>query len=207
MPDDIHVSSQELRAFVARVLRSVDLPDSDAEVVADSLVEADLRGVHSHGVIRLPGYVASLTANRINARPNVMVVRQEGGQAVMDGDDGMGQVAAAAATRRAIDLCGEHGVGTVTLRRSSHCGAMAYYAIQGLSRHMIGIATTNAGINMPPTGGREKLVGNNPVAIAVPTRRPWPMVLDMATSVAAGGKLDVAAAKGQPIPLGWAVDA
>lgn len=207
MADELTVPAPELRALVSRVLASADVPEADAAVVAESLVEADLRGVHSHGVIRLPGYVASLSSGKVKARPSVAIVHQEGGQALMDGDNGMGQVAAAAATRRAIDLCREHGVGTVALRRSNHCGAMAYYAVQGLPHRMIGIATTNAGINMPPTGGRTKLVGNNPVAIAVPTRREWPMVLDMATSVAAGGKLDVAATRGLTIPLGWAVDA
>lgn len=206
MADEIAVPAAELRAFVARALRSVDVPEADAGVVAESLVEADLRGVNSHGVIRLPGYVSSLLAGAVNARPSVAVVRQDGGQALMDGDNGMGQVAAVAATRLAIDLCRAHGIGAVALRRSNHCGAMAYYAVLGLRRHLIGIATTNAGINMPPAGGRTKLVGNNPVAIAVPTTRAWPMVLDMATSVAAGGKLDVAASRGQPIPLGWAVD-
>jgi len=94
----------------------------------------------------------------------------------------------------------------VSLRRSNHCGTMAYYAVRAIEHGLIGFATTNAGINMPPTGGARKLVGNNPFAMAVPTNREWPMVLDMATSVVAGGKLDVARSKGESIPLGWARD-
>lgn len=206
MADVVDIGVDDLLALASNVLVAVDLAKDDAHTVADSLVQADLRGVHSHGVMRLPGYVVALKSGKIHARPNIRVVQESGSQAVMDGDGGMGQVAASSANRLAMDLCKDHGIGTVALRNSNHCGAMAYYAIQGTARHMLGIATTNAGINMPPTGGRVKLVGNNPVAIAVPTRREWPMVLDMATSVAAGGKLDVMAAKGEPIPLGWALD-
>ncbi len=200
------VSTDVLRTWSTRLLEALDLPAEDALVVADSLVAADLRGVHSHGVMRLPTYARGLRDGTIKARPNVHDARQDGGQAVLDGDAAMGQVAAQAATTLAIALCEAHGVGTVAVRNSNHCGAMAYYAVQGLSRSMIGLTITNAGLNMFPTGGMEKLVGNNPIAIAVPTNRPWPLVLDMATSVAAGGKLDVAASKGVTIPLGWAVD-
>jgi LDH2 family malate/lactate/ureidoglycolate dehydrogenase len=130
-----------------------------------------------------------------------------GPRALVDGDGGMGQVAADRAMRLAVELAEEHGIGAVGLRNSRHCGAMAYWAIQALAADCIGFATTNAGLNMAPTGGRDRIVGNNPLAIAVPTNRPWPMVLDMATSVVAGGKLDVAAIRGQKIPLGWATDA
>ena len=201
------VQASSLQQFVHRVLSTSGLPDDDATIVAESLVEADLRGVHSHGVIRLPGYVTSIQQGAIAARPDIRVVKQTGGQAVIDGGGGMGQVAAMAATRKAIELAVSHGIGAVALRNSNHCGAMAYYVLRGLPLGLIGVATTNAGLNMAPTGGAKRLVGNNPIAIAVPTNRTWPMVLDMATSVAAGGKLDVAAAKGEPIPLGWAVDA
>ncbi len=206
MAETTLVGATALLSFVERALRSLGVPDDHAQTVAESLVEADLRGVQSHGVIRLPGYAASLRNGAIKAQPTVRVVTETDGQAVMDGYGGMGQVAVDAATRKAMALAQEHGIGAVALRNSNHCGAMAYFAIQGLAHDMLGIATTNAGINMTPTGGKNKLVGNNPIAIAVPTTRSWPMTLDMATSVAAGGKLDVAAAKGEPIPLGWAVD-
>ncbi|HEV8635752.1 MAG TPA: Ldh family oxidoreductase [Chloroflexota bacterium] len=201
------VDAGELRERVRRIFARLGLPEDDAAVVADHLVEADLRGVHSHGVIRVPSYVAGLKAGRINPRPQIRVVDDHGAQAVVDGDNGMGQLAAFRANDLAIERGREHGLAGVALRRSGHAGAMAYYPIRALRHGLIGFATTNAGINMPPTGGVQKLVGNNPFAIAVPTARDWPMVLDMATSVVAGGKLDVARAKGEPIPLGWARDA
>jgi LDH2 family malate/lactate/ureidoglycolate dehydrogenase len=125
----------------------------------------------------------------------------------MDAGRAMGQVGAHAAMSLAIERAGAHGVGVVGLRGSNHCGAMAYWAQMASAAGCVGLAITNAGINMAPTGGKDRLVGNNPLAIAVPTRRDWPMVLDMATSVAAGGKLDMAVIRNEPIPLGWALDA
>jgi LDH2 family malate/lactate/ureidoglycolate dehydrogenase len=108
--------------------------------------------------------------------------------------------------RLTLDRAASGGHGAVAVRNSSHCGAMAYFALQAVPERCIGFAATNAGINMMPTGGREKLVGNNPMAYAIPTGREAPFVLDMATSVVAGGKLDVARIRGEPIPLGWALD-
>src|SRR5205814_7007595 len=106
----------------------------------------------------------------------------------------------------AVEKAREEGIGAVGLRNSRHCGAMAYWAIQALAADCIGFATTNAGLNMAPTGGREKIVGNNPLAIAAPTNLSWPLVLDMATSVLAGGELDVAAIRGEKIPLDRSTD-
>jgi LDH2 family malate/lactate/ureidoglycolate dehydrogenase len=134
------------------------------------------------------------------------MVEAHGGQVVMDGDNGLGQVTALRANELAIQRGKEHGLAAVALRRSTHCGAMAYYAIRAREKGLVGLAITNAGMNMTPTGGTQKIIGNNPFAMAVPTTREWPMVLDMATSVVAGGKLDVARSKGESIPLGWARD-
>ncbi len=201
------VAAGELTERVARVFAKLGLPDEDARIVAEHLVEADLRGVHSHGVIRVPTYVEGVRAGRINPTPDIRVVEDHGGQVVMDGDNGFGQLAAYRANELAIERGKEHGMAAVALRRSTHCGAMAYYAIRARAAGLIGLAITNAGMNMTPTGGTGKIVGNNPFAMAVPTNREWPLVLDMATSVVAGGKLDVARSKGEPIPLGWARDA
>jgi LDH2 family malate/lactate/ureidoglycolate dehydrogenase len=201
------IAADELRARVARVFTKLELSQDDAEVVADHLVEADLRGVHSHGVIRVPAYVQQLRDGKLNPRPNVRIVVDNGAQVTVDGDDAMGQLAAFRANEIAIERGRQHGMAGVALRRSGHAGAMAYYPLRAIEHGLIGFATTNAGINMPPTGGTKKLVGNNPFAMAVPTGRDWPMVLDMATSVVAGGKLDVARSKGESIPLGWARDA
>lgn len=201
------IAPERLIACVAGIFAGCGLPAEDAQVVADSLVEADLRGVSSHGVVRVPTYVAGLREGSINPRPRLHLVVDHGPRALVDGDNGMGQVAASYAMRQAIARAREHGIGAVGLRRSRHCGAMAYWAIQALATDCIGVATTNAGLNMAPTGGLDRIIGNNPLAIAVPTNRPWPMVLDMATSVVAGGKLDVAAIRRQKIPLDWATDA
>jgi len=206
MPSIIPVAPTALSTCVAGIFRGHGLPDDHAAVVADSLVAADLRGVSSHGVMRVPSYVSGLKDGSINAKPNLSLIADTGARAVVDGEDGMGQVAADRAMRLSIARASEFGIGVVALRRSRHCGAMAYWAIQALESDAIGFATTNAGMNMAPTGGRDKIVGNNPFAMAVPTTRPWPMVLDMATSVVAGGKLDMAAIRGQKIPLDWATD-
>jgi LDH2 family malate/lactate/ureidoglycolate dehydrogenase len=162
--------------------------------------------VHSHGVIRVPTYVTALKNGKINPTPHVEVVEDHGGQVVMDGDNGLGQLTAFRANELAIERGKEHGIAAVALKRSTHCGAMAYYAIRAREHDLVGLAITNAGMNMTPTGGRANIIGNNPFAMAVPTTRSWPMVLDMATSVVAGGKLDVARSKGESIPLGWARD-
>jgi LDH2 family malate/lactate/ureidoglycolate dehydrogenase len=200
------VNPEELTARVAGIFSRIDVPTDEARIVAEHLVEADLRGVHSHGVIRVPTYVAGIKKGSINPRPKIEVVEDNGGQVVMDGDFGLGQLTAFRANELAIERGKEHGMAAVALRRSTHCGAMAYYALRARAADLIGIAITNAGMNMTPTGGTQKIIGNNPFAMAVPTTRDWPMVLDMATSVVAGGKLDVARSKGQSIPLGWARD-
>ena len=201
------VSARALEGRVARILGATGVPEADAAIAASHLVEADLRGVHSHGTIRVPTYVRELRAGTTNPRPHVHIALDHGAQVTIDGDNGLGMVVAHRANEIAIARGQAHGMAAVAIRGSNHCGTMAYYTTRAVSHGLIAIATTNAGINMTPTGSSEKLVGNNPLSIAVPSRRPWPMVLDMATSLVAGGKLDVAKARGETIPLGWARDA
>src|SRR3954454_19327503 len=173
------VAVEALRTRVAGIFQRLDVPAEEAGIVAHHLVEADLRGVHSHGVIRVPTYVTGLKAGKVNPRPNLEVVEDHGGQVVMDGDNGLGQLAAFRANELAIQRGKEHGLAAVALRRSTHCGAMAYYAIRAREQGLIGLAITNAGMNMTPVGGTKNIIGNNPFAMAVPTTREWPMVLDM----------------------------
>jgi LDH2 family malate/lactate/ureidoglycolate dehydrogenase len=203
----IAIHADALTDRVTTIFATQGVPNDEARIVAEHLVEADLRGVHSHGVIRVPTYVGQVKSGRINARPNIKAVVDNGGQVVVDGDNGFGQLVAFRANEIAIERGKQHGMAGVAAKRSGHCGAMAYYAIRASREGLIGWCSTNAGMNMAPTGGTKKVVGNNPFAMAVPTTREWPMVLDMATSVVAGGKLDVARSKGQSIPLGWARDA
>lgn len=198
--------SGALTTWATDVFVRLGLREQDAALVADSLVVADLRGVSSHGVQRMPTYAAGLRSGTIVAKPDVTVTKDGGWALVVDGGGGMGQIAAQRATDLALERSAETGHGAVAVRNSNHCGAMAYWAMQAVPRGAIGTAITNAGMNMMPTGGREKMVGNNPVAWAIPTGREVPLVLDMATSVVAGGKLDMARLKGERIPLGWALD-
>jgi LDH2 family malate/lactate/ureidoglycolate dehydrogenase len=201
------VSARELESRIVRILCATGVPEADAAVAASHLVEADLRGVHSHGTIRVPTYVRELRSGATNPRPHVRLVVDHGAQVTVDGDNGLGMVVAHRANDIAIERGQVHGMAAVAIRGSNHCGTMAYYTTRAISHGLVAIATTNAGINMTPTGSSEKLVGNNPISIAVPSRRPWPLVLDMATSLVAGGKLDVAKARQESIPLGWARDA
>jgi LDH2 family malate/lactate/ureidoglycolate dehydrogenase len=200
------VAAAELKRWTAEVFRRLDVRDEDAALVADTLVEADLRGVTSHGVQRVPQYVEAIRRGAVVPRPEIAVVRDSGWALVIDGGQGLGQIAAQAAMRLALQRAADGGHGAVAVRNSTHCGALAYYVMQAAARRCIGFGSTSAGINMMPAGGREKLVGNNPLAYAFPTGRAFPLVVDMATSVAAGGKVDAARLAGVPIPLGWAVD-
>ena len=200
------VEASKLRNCVSGIFRWKGMPDADANITADTAVDADLRGVHSHGVLRVDPYLALIDKGEFVAKPNIRIVRDLGPRAVVDGDGGMGQVSGYRAMELAIQRTREHGIASVSLRNGRHIGAAAYYSMMASAQGMIGVTVTNAGINMVPTGGTTKLVGNNPLAIAVPTNREFPMVLDVATSVAAGGKLDVAISKGEKIPLGWALD-
>ena len=200
------VESCKLRDCVAGIFQWRGMSASDAVIAAETLVEADLRGVHSHGVLRVEMYLDLMSKGEITAKPNIRIAKDLGSRALMDGDSAMGQVSGYRAMELAIQRAGEYGIASVSLRNGRHIGAAAYYSIMASAQGLIGITATNAGINMIPTGGTTKLVGNNPLAIAVPTNREFPMVLDMATSVAAGGKLDVAISKGQKIPFGWALD-
>src|SRR5919202_6453675 len=155
------VDPAALRARVASIFERLGTPAEDAQVVADHLVEADLRGVHSHGVIRVARYVEEIHRGQLNVRPNIRVVTDSGGQVVMDADNAFGQVAALRANSLATERGKQHGMAAVALRRSTHCGTMAYYAIRAVPHGLIGIAITNAGMNMTPTGGTQKLIGNN----------------------------------------------
>ena len=174
---------------------------------AHSLVEADLRGVESHGLVRLAIYAERLRRGAIASRPHITVVRQSSATAVVDGGNGMGQVVGAYAMRLAIEKGRAGEPAFVSVRNSNHFGAAAYFAEMAVAEDMIGVAYTIGGINhMTPWGGAEAILGNNPFAVAFPVRNAPPVVLDMACSVAARGKIIVAAKENVPIPADWAVD-
>ncbi len=200
------VPSDQLKELETQIFAGYGLPREDAAVVADMLVQADLRGVQSHGAMRIAMYVRGLKEGRIKAKPSIKIVKDSKANAVVDGDFGMGQVVAYFATKLAMQKSDEFGTGSVAVRNSMHCGAMAYYAMMMANAGHVGYATTNAGILMTPFGGSKNLVGVNPFAFGVPAGTPFPFVLDMATSMTAMGKVDMARIRGQKIPIGWAVD-
>lgn len=203
----VTVLAGPLREFVTQLFIKEDMPPDEAAIMADHLVEADLRGVYSHGVIRVEPYILRLRAAGMNPRPNIRVVRETAGTAVVDGDNGAGQVVGVRAMEIAIRKAKEAGIGHVGARMSNHFGTCAYYALMAIPHDMIGFASTVGGSNiMAPTGGITPLLGNNPFGYAVPAGKERPLVMDMALSVVAKGKIVHAMKAGAPIPDTWAYD-
>lgn len=202
------VAEPALVDFGAAILAKVDVPEEDSRAIMENLVQADLRNVESHGVVRLPIYVQRLAAKATNPRPKITIVRETPTSVVIDGDNGMGQIVGLHAMQIAIEKARQSGgmCVFVSVRNSNHYGAAAYYAEMACPHDMIGLSFTIGGINhMVPWGGAEARLGNNPFAVAFPAENDHPVVLDMACSVAARGKIIVAAKEGQPIPADWAV--
>ncbi len=197
-----------LREFAVQALRRVGVPQDDAVVVADNLLEASLRGVDSHGVSRLlEPYVHRLKAGGINPRPTVRVAAESPAAVILDGDNGLGAVAGSRALELGIERARTNGTAWIGVRNSNHFGASAYYSLLAARQGMIGITFTNSPPAMAPWGGREPLLGTNPLAIAAPTDGE-PLVIDMATSLVAKGRIVLAGASGETqIPDGWALDA
>lgn len=196
-----------LEGFVARVLRALDMPEADAAAVAGLMVRADLEGADGHGIFRLPHYVRRIRAGGINLRPDIRVVRETGAMALVDGDNAMGHLVMRFAARHAMDKAAGLGVAWVGVRHSNHAGPAALYATMPLERDMIGLYVAVGSANhLPPWGGTEMLLSTNPIAVAVPAGDEPPIVLDMATTVAAYGKVKTAAQRGESMPEGWMID-
>jgi len=200
------IGERALKRFCIEILAKIEVPREDAVEIIDNLVEADLRGVSSHGVMRFPIYVGRLRAGVVNPRPKIRIVRETGNTAVVDGDNGMGQFVGMRAMQVAIDKGSSGNCSFVAVRNSNHFGAAAYYSSMAVAHEMIGLSFTIGGINhMTPWGGAEAILGNNPFSVALPAGEELPVVLDMACSVAARGKIMVAAKDHTPIPADWAV--
>lgn len=196
----------DLEAFAASLLASLGVPHADARLTAACLVAANLRGVDTHGIRLLPIYVKRLELGVLNPSPNVTALQEGSAFAALDGDDGLGPVVGARAMDRAVELAAAAGVGMVTVRNSNHFGAAAWYAARALARGMVGIAASNGTPALAPWGGRVGFFGANPIALAVPAAQEAPIVFDMAASVSARARIRQFAARGEPIPVGWAVD-
>jgi LDH2 family malate/lactate/ureidoglycolate dehydrogenase len=204
--DQVRVTAQVARAFCQEVFERAGLPTADAFLVADALIDADLRGISTHGLVRFPVYVTRLKQGLVNARPALRVLRARGATAVLDGDHGFGQVVGAEGMRRAVALAREHGVGLCAIRNGTHLGALGYVAAMAVPHGMIGIIMSITNPVMAPWGGTVPLLGNNPLAVAVPAGDRGSVLLDMACSQVARGNLILASRLGRRIPLTWALD-
>ncbi len=204
--DDLVFSARQLTRIAISLLEAAGVPDSHAALVADSLVEADLRGVDSHGVQNLDIYVQRIRRGLVELHPTFPTIHQSSSTALLDGQNALGQVAAMCAMELAMAKALETGLALVGVRNTNHCGMLAYYTMQAVRDGMVGFASCNGPVNMAPWGGRDKLLGNNPICVAIPAAGEPSIILDMANSVVAKGKLYAARSKGNHIPEGWALD-
>jgi L-2-hydroxycarboxylate dehydrogenase (NAD+) len=207
MTDSIRIPARALQSLAEAVLTALDLPATDARCVAELMVKADLFGADGHGIFRLRRYTDRLRAGGVNPRPNITVQRQEGATALVDGDNGMGHLVMRRCADLAMDLAAQFGIGWVGAHHSNHAGAAILYATMPLERDMIGLYMAVGSANhLPPWGGTEMLLSTNPISVAVPSGHNGPVALDMATTVAAYGKIKTAAQRGESIPEGWMID-
>jgi LDH2 family malate/lactate/ureidoglycolate dehydrogenase len=201
------VDYKALIALVEQVFMAMGCPSDQAKTGALALVSADLRGIDSHGVARLSGYVRLWEAKRVNASPNIAIIHETPSTAVMDGDQGLGLVVAPEAMDLAINKAAQVGTGWVSVSNSNHFGIAAFHAMRALEKDMIGIVMTNASALVAPTFSRERMLGTNPICVAVPSGDEPAFVADMATTTAANGKLEILQRKQLEAPLGWIQDA
>jgi LDH2 family malate/lactate/ureidoglycolate dehydrogenase len=204
---EVRAKRLQLEEFTASVMRALGLPHEDAATVATLMVEADMQGSDGHGVIRLAPYAKRILAGGINLKPDIKVVQERTAMALLDGDNGMGHLVMKKATELAIHKARSAGIAWVGSRLSNHAGPASLYARMALQHDMIGLyfAVGNAN-HLPPWGGLDMLLSTNPIAAAIPTLNEAPVVLDMATTVAAYGKVKAKAQRGEMMPEGWMID-
>ncbi len=200
------IDSKRLADFASAVYMKAGVPGADACLLADTLVQADLWGHQSHGVLRLGWYLDRLRNGVMRPTPKIDCVIDAGALELLDGNESVGQVTTMHATRQAIARAKAHGVGIVGVRNSNHFGTCMYYTVAGARENCVMLLTSNGGPAMAPWGGRKKIVGTNPWSVAAPAGRHAPFVVDMANTGVARGKIYLARNKRQPIPLGWALD-
>ena len=199
-------SYDQLYQFTHAVFLKMGCSLQDATTAATVLISADLRGIDSHGVARLSGYLRLWEAGRINTKPNIRVVYETQSTAVVDGDAGLGLVVAPFAMQVAIDKAKNVGTGWVSVKNSNHFGIAGIHAMMALKEEMIGMAMTNASALVAPTFSNERMLGTNPIAVAIPANEQPAFVADFATTTAANGKLEILQRKNEDMPLGWAQD-
>lgn len=200
---DQSFSYKQLLDFSRKIFLRTGCNEADAALAAKVLLSADLRGVDSHGVARLSGYVRLWEVKRINTKPEIRIVHETPSTGVVDGDSGLGLVVAPNAMQVAIEKAKNVGSGWISVRNSNHFGIAGYHAMMALEHDMIGIAMTNASALVAPTFSTKRMLGTNPIAVAVPAGKKKPFVADFATTTAANGKLEILQRKNQPAPTGW----
>jgi L-2-hydroxycarboxylate dehydrogenase (NAD+) len=199
-------SYQRLHTFCEAIFLKIGCNEKDAKLATKVLLNADVRGIDSHGVARLSGYVRLWQANRINPTPNIKIIHETPSTATVDADSALGLVAAPFAMQIAMDKAKQVGTGWVSVQNSNHFGIAGYHAMMALQLDMIGIAMTNASALVAPTFGKEKMLGTNPIAVAIPGGKEQPFVADFSTTTAANGKLEILQRKNEDTPTGWVQD-
>ncbi|OQP51326.1 malate dehydrogenase [Niastella yeongjuensis] len=199
-------SYQQLFDFTEKIFLHMGCPSAQAGLAAEVLLNADLRGIDSHGVARLSGYIRLWEAKRVNATPNIRIIHETPSTAVVDGDSGLGLVVAPYAMQVAIEKAKKVGTGWVSVQNSNHFGIAGYHAMMALEYDMIGMAMTNASPLVAPTFSTERLLGTNPICVSIPAGEEPAFVADLATTTAANGKLEILQRKDQEAPLGWIQD-
>ncbi len=201
------IAADTLTGFARNILVAAGMREPHAQIVSDTLVYAELRGVSSHGLARLPSYLDRVAAGAMELDPDMTVDGSFDAFRLLDAQNGFGQIAACTAMDAAAAMARRHGIGAVSVRNSNHFGVAAYFVERAARAGLVGIALTNASPAMAPYNARTALIGTNPIAFGIPAGAQRPIVLDMSTSLVARGKIRLAAMNGDAIPLGWAVDA
>ena len=201
------IPAHQLESFIARAFVAVGISEAEARTIGELMTRADLQGSDGHGVFRLPQYIRRINGGAVNVRPNIRFAREAAGMALVDGDNGMGHLVMRYATEAAIAKAQAAGVAWVGVKWSNHAGPASLYAAMPLEHDMIGLylAVGNAN-HLPPWGGIDMLLSTNPIAVAIPAESEAPVVLDMATTVAAYGKVKTKAQRGEMMPEGWMID-
>lgn len=202
----INIKEQELRKFCENICLKVSLPQKDAFTFVDSLLFANLRGIDSHGIMRFPPYVKRLVDGGAKINPQIKKIKEESSMILIDGDSGMGQIVGMYATKLAMEKAEKTGISIVGVKNSSHFGAASYYSMKMAEKNMVGISMTNGLPVMAAWGGAKRVIGNDPLSIAVPYKKDKPVVLDMAMSKVSGGKVRLFAKDNQKIPQNWVVN-
>ena len=207
MSEVSRIKAPDLEAFIARAFEAVNVPAADARIIAELMARADVNGSEGHGVFRLPQYIRRVKGGAVNVRPNIRVEREAAAMALVNGDNGMGHLVMKRAAEIAIEKARTAGVAWVGAQWSNHAGPASLYASMPMERDMIGLYLAVGSANhLPPWGGIDMLLSTNPLAVGIPAGDEPPIVLDMATTVAAYGKVKTKAQRGETMPVGWMID-